>query len=166
MAIKVFGCYQEEEVTSPVPRSEAGRAELDWELSYEYEDHESQATDRKEKNRKEKNRKDRQSKRGGRRVPEDEMDWQMFGTFRSDGNLGSDYKENADLVSEERLVRSSLPSFDSRSVDVDYDETQVKTRKESPGSKRSLYIVSGVALVISIILVGVIMVYGVKAKRV
>ena len=156
MAIKVFGCYQEEEVTSPVPRSEAGRAELDWELSYEYEDHESQATDRK----------DRQSKRGGRRVPEDEMDWQMFGTFRSDGNLGSDYKENADLVSEERLVRSSLPSFDSRSVDVDYDETQVKTRKESPGSKRSLYIVSGVALVISIILVGVIMVYGVKAKRV
>ena len=161
MAIKVFGCYQEEEVTSPVPRSEAGRAELDWELSYEYEDHESQATDRKEKNRK-----DRQSKRGGRRVPEDEMDWQMFGTFRSDGNLGSDYKENADLVSEERLVRSSLPSFDSRSVDVDYDETQVETRKESPGSKRSLYIVSGVALVISIILVGVIMVYGVKAKRV
>jgi len=158
VAIKLFGCYQEEEVKSTAPRSEDVRAELDWDLSYEYDDDESQATDKKEE--------DRRGKMKGRRVPEEEMDWKMFGTFRSDGNLGSDYKENADLVSEERLVRSNLPTFDSRSVDMDYDETRVETRKESPGSKRSLYIVSGVALVISIILVGVIMVYGFKARRV
>ena len=64
------------------------------------------------------------------------------------------------------LEGSNWPTFEPRSVDEDYDETQVEIREESSGTKRSLYIVSGVALVISIILVSVIMLYGFKARKV
>ena len=72
------------------------------------------------------------------------------------------------MVQEERLGESNWPTFESRSVDEDYDEPSLQksvTMKLS-SSNRPLYIISGVVLVISIVLVSVILVYGFKARKV
>ena len=186
MAIKIFGCYQQEEEEekeeeekkkkngrSPGLRTATHEAEMDWE---EYDDGDSERRETDEiwetnASNQDDHNKDSEEING---ESQEDADWHIFGRFGSDQENGiferreAARQEEELVVQEERLGESNWPTFESRIVDEDYDEPSLQksvTMKLS-SSNRPLYIISGVVLVISIVLVSVILVYGFKARKV
>ena len=186
VAIKIFGCYQQEEEEekeeeekkkkngrSPGLRTATHEAEMDWE---EYDDGDSERRETDEiwetnASNQDDHNKDSEEING---ESQEDADWHIFGRFGSDQENGiferreAARQEEELVVQEERLGESNWPTFESRIVDEDYDEPSLQksvTMKLS-SSNRPLYIISGVVLVISIVLVSVILVYGFKARKV
>lgn len=170
VAIRIFGCYEdttrETDQLKSSPRSQKQEADSDWLYDYEdddanYEFKQPADDDKVFDNEESVEIKDKE--------PIENDDWHIFGSFGSDGKLEENdrkwkAKRQEKENTEERLEKSNWPKFDSRSQD--YKEPSVMKEIRLPESNRTLYIISGVVLVITIILVSVILVYGFKSRKV